>query len=199
MGKQVIVSISREYGSAGHYIAEKLSKELNIELLDRNLLDKMGENKGKNFSDLKKYDEVKRNFFLTRTVRGMTNSHAENLANMQFAYLKQKADNGDSMIIVGRCADSILRENKSLITIFISGDMPEKTARICEVRNMTEEEALKAIARHDNNRRDYHNSYSKTKWGDSRYYDLCINSSKLGLEATCELLKKYILERMKQM
>lgn len=196
MNKQMIISISREYGSGGHYIADKLAKELGILILDHNMLDQISVDKGIDLEELKKYDEAPKNPFVSRTVRGMSNSLEENLANIQFDYIKDKANAGDSMIVVGRCGDYLLRENEALITIFISGDMKDKVNRIMEVRNMSESEARKAIARHDLKRKMYHNSYADTKWGDSRYYDLCINSSKLGLEQTVEVLRDYIYKRV---
>lgn len=197
--KQVIISISREYGSGGHYIADKLSKSLGITMYDRNMLDKIGEEKGFDMADMKKYDEARKNPLLSRTVRGLSSSPEDALAQMQFDYINKKADEGESMIIVGRCADHVLRGRKNLITIFVMGDMAEKKKRIMRVRKMSEHEAEKAIIRHDKNRRAYHNHYSDTKWGDSRYYECCINSSKLGLDDTCDMLEAYIRKRIDKM
>ncbi len=196
MSKQIIVSISREYGSGGHYIAEKLSKELGIKIFDRNMLDMIGEERGWDMTDMKKYDESHKSRLFNRKVRGMSSSPEDNLAQMQFEYIQKKAASGESMIIVGRCADSVLKGNEALTTIFVMGDMKEKMARIMKVRTMDEHDAEKAIQRHDKNRRNYHNTYSETKWGDSRYYDLCINSSKLGLDQTVEILKDYLTRIM---
>lgn len=196
MRKQIIVAISREYGSGGHYIADKLSESLGIQLLDRNILDKLGEKMGLDMSVHEQYDEVKKNPFMSRVVRGMSNSPEENLAEMQFDYILEKADKGESMIVVGRCADHILKGNPSLITIFITGDKDAKRKRVMKVRNMNEREAARAMLRHDRKRRAYHNNYAETKWGDSRHYDICINSSKLGLDATVELLRDYLVRRM---
>ena len=195
MNKQVIIALSREYGSGGHYIAEKLAKELDILLLDHNMLDQISVEKGFSLEVLKKYDEAPKKAFVSRTIRGMSNSIEENIAKIQFDYIKEKADEGNSMIVVGRCGEYVLKEYASLISIFITGDMDDKIKRIMKVRNMDENDAAKAIARHDIKRKMYHNCYVDTKWGDSRYYDLCINSSKLGLEQTVELLKDYIIRR----
>lgn len=192
MDKQIIISIGREYGSGGHYIAEKLSEEFGILLLDHNMLDKISAESGMNLTEYKQYDESPKKPFLSRTVRGMSSSPEENLAKIQFDYIKEKADAGISMIIVGRCADYVLKDNKSLINIFVLGNMKDKVNRIMQVRKMSESEAKKAIASHDMKRKMYHNNFADTKWGDSRSYDLCINSSKLGLDQTVDFLKDYI-------
>lgn len=196
MDKQIIISISREYGSGGHYIAEKISEKLGILLLDNNILDHISDVKGMNLAKFKEYDEAPKKPFISRTVRGMSNSFEENLAHLQFEYIREKADAGTSMIVVGHCADYILRDKKNLINIFVMGDMKAKVNRIMEVRKMSENEARKAIARHDMKRKMYHNNHADTKWGDSRHYDLCINSSRLGLDKTADYLMDYISKRV---
>ncbi|MDD6135662.1 MAG: cytidylate kinase-like family protein [Lachnospiraceae bacterium] len=192
MDKQIIISISREYGCGGHYIAKKISEELGILLLDNNILDHISDDKGMSLEKFKEYDESPKKPFVSRTVRGMSNSFEDNIAQLQFDYIKEKAESGASMIVVGHCADYILREYKQLINIFISADMNDKVNRIMEVRKMSKYEARKAIARHDYKRKTYHNNYADTKWGASRNYDLCINSSKLGLDKTAEFIMDYI-------
>jgi hypothetical protein len=84
MEKQLIISIGREYGSAGHEIAEKVAKDLNLPLYDRHLLDKLAEEKGMNLKNIEKYDEKPRNLFLSRNVNGFSNSFADTVAEMQF-------------------------------------------------------------------------------------------------------------------
>lgn len=196
MEKQVLIALSREYGSGGHYIAEKIAKEFGLLLLDHNMLDHISEERGVDLTGFKKYDESPKRPFVSRTVRGMSNSHEQNIAKIQFDYIKEKADAGTSMMVVGRCAESVLKDHESLISIFVLGDMENKLQRIMEVRDMTKSEAKKAIARHDFRRKAYHNSHSEGKWGDSRYYDICINSSRLGLDETAEYLKDYIRKRI---
>ena len=196
MEKQIIITISREYGSGGHYIAEKISKELGIKLLDHNMLDHISAERGIDLAKLKKYDELPKKVFGSRTVRGMSNSIEENVAKMQFDYIKEKSDEGVSMIVVGRCGDYLFKDNESAIKIFVLADKKEKIKRIMEVRGMSESQAKKAIARHDYNRKMYHNTFANAKWGDSRNYDLCINSSRLGLDQTKEYILEYIKKRV---
>lgn len=196
MGKQMIISIGREYGSGGHVIAEAIAKHYNIPLYDRNILDELSKENGTSYDSYKKYDEKPSNPFTTRTVLGQSNSVEKIVADMQFNFLKDKAQNGESFIVLGRCADSILQENKGLISIFLVGDTEVKKARIMKVKNVSGDEALAKMKRHDKNRKQYHNSFSDGKWGDSRYYDLCINTSRLGLQASAETLIQYIDARV---
>ena len=87
MGKQIIISISREYGSGGHEIGRKLAEKLGLPFYDRNLLDEVAKNSGSDVSELSAYDEKPRHFFLSRSVRGYSNSPAENIAELQLALL----------------------------------------------------------------------------------------------------------------
>ena len=78
------------------------------------------------------------------------------------------------------------------------GDEEDKIAEACRRFGIGREEAVSKMRRHDRTRKQYHNRYSENKWGDSRYYDICINSSKLGIEKTAVLLTEYIRERMER-
>ena len=198
MGEQVIISISREYGSGGHEIAKRISEMFHLPLYDRNLLDEIAKSKNGNQETLAKYDEAKRKG-LTRSVRGFTTDMAENVAQLQFEYLREKASAGESFVIVGRCAETVLRDFEGLISIFVMGDYEAKLDRVMEKRGFNAKEAALAIIRHDKSRKLYHNRYSDFKWGDSRNYELCINSSKLGVEKTAEALKGYIEARIEEM
>ena len=138
MGKQVIIAISREFGSGGHAIAEQVAKDMGLKLYDRTILEEIASEKRTKAEVLEKYDEKPRNSILTRRVRGYSNSMAENLAEMQFEYLKKKADSGESFVIVGRCAETVLHENRGLISIFILGDRAAKIKRIEEKYALSE-------------------------------------------------------------
>lgn len=195
MGKQLIVSIGREFGSGGHEIAEMLAKHLELTLYDKNLLENMAEEKNIDSKVLEKYDEKPRNMWITRTIRGYSNSTEENLANMQFEYLKKKAEAGESFVIVGRCAETMLKNYPALISIFVLGDWDNKVDRVTRLYQMDRAEAERFIYRQNTKRKNYHNYYCKGKWGDSRNYDISINSSKLGEEVTAGMLINYIQKR----
>lgn len=97
MDKQLIISISREYGSGGHIIAQDLAERFGIELVDNSLLSKIAEEGEISVHEIAKFDERPKRPFITRTVRGYTNSPAQNIAEMQFDYLKKLAASGQSL------------------------------------------------------------------------------------------------------
>lgn len=196
MAKQTMISVGREYGSAGHEIAEKVAGKLGFKFYDRNMLDEIAQEKNIEVKYLEKYEEKPRNLILSRRVNGYSNSLEEIIADMQFDYLRKKADSGESFVVVGRCAEEVLREREGLISIFILGDHDAKLARVREKYRIDDAEALAKMKRHDKNRKRYHNRHSDGKWGDSRSYDLCVNSSKLGIDKTVEILVEYIQKRM---
>lgn len=196
MGKQIMISISREYGSEGHAIAEEVARDLGCSLYDRNILDAIAEEKDIKVEGIEKFDEKPRNLILSRSVSGHSNSMEENLVEMQFEFLRRKADNGESFVVVGRCAETALKGREGLISIFILGDKEKKHAHVKEKYQLSDAETTVKMVQHDTKRRAYHNRYSEFKWGDSRGYDLCINSSKLGVSRTAKLIENYINERI---
>ena len=199
MEKQLIVAIGREFGSGGHEIGERIAKRLNISFVDRSMLDEMFSGNGKHKDQIEKYEEDVAKPFLHKHVRGFTNSIEENLAEAQFEYIREKAASGESFVIVGRCGEAVLRGNKNLVSVFVLGDMYDKIHRVMDKYSLPERDAIEKINRHDRKRKRYHNTYSDFKWGDSRGYDLCVNSGKLGVPGTADMLCQYIedvLERM---
>lgn len=196
MEKQVIIAIGREFGSAGHIISEKLAERFQFPVYDSNLLMHVADEKERKHEDLKKYDEKPKIKLFSRTVRGYSNSMQENVANMQFDYLKKMAAEGKSFIVVGRCAEYVLKDYECMYSIFITGNKAMKCQRIQEVYHVSEKEALFMMEKGDRSRKTYHNYYCPQKWGDSRNYDLCINSSKLGVDKTTDFLEEYIRARM---
>ena len=194
-GKQLIVSIGREFGSGGHEIAEHIAKDLSLPLYDYNLMRVIAEEK--ELSDtktLERYDELPR-FPISISVRGYSTSPEQNLAILQFNYLQEKAANGESFVIVGRCAETVLKDYKCLIPIFILADHDKKVERIMNIYQMDKKEAERTVKEQNKKRRAYHNYYSTAKWGDSRLYNLSVNSSKLGIEKTKELIEDFIIKR----
>lgn len=198
MEKQLIISIGREFGSGGHAIGEALAQRFDLPLFDHNLLEHIAQEKNVSHEDLVRYDEKPKSYLFSRTVRGFSNSMEELTARMQFDFLKKKADAGDSFVIVGRCAETVLKGHPALVSIFVLGDWNAKLARIREIYNLSEADAQRRMEREDWKRKNYHNNHCKVKWGDSRNYDLCVNSSRLGVEATVDLLEGYIRTRMEK-
>lgn len=199
MEKQLIISVGREYGSGGHEIAERLSKHYGIRLLDHNLLDEIAAEKNLDMQHLRGLDEKHRSRLASRTVRGYSSSPEENLYLLQFDYLKNKASSGESFVVVGRCSETILKEYDGMVSIFVLGDMDKKVERIMRLYQLSEEYAVRTIREKDMKRKRYHNGHCDRKWGDSRNYDISINSSKLGIDGTVEMLTDYIDRRRKEM
>ncbi len=197
MEKQLIISVGREYGTGGHEIAEKLAKHYNIQLLDHNLLDEIAAKKNVKMDHLRTLDEKHKNPLSSRTVRGYSSSPEENLLYLQFDYLRDKADAGESFVIVGRCSETILKQYDSMVSIFILADRDKRTERIMRLYHLTESQAVKKIREKDTNRRRYHNSFCVGKWGDCRNYDLSLNSSKLGIDGSVKLLINFIDSKRK--
>lgn len=193
--QQMIISVGREFGSGGHEIAEKLAKMFDVELYDKNILEHIAELKNVNVADYEKYDEVPRNLIFSRKIKGFSNSMEENIANIQFNYLKKKAEEGESFVVVGRCAETVLKEYPALVSIFVLSDWDAKVKRVMRIYGLSEREAESYITRKDRKRREYHNYYCDIKWGDSRNYDISINSSKLGEEETAKMLAEYVKKR----
>ena len=128
----------------------------------------------------------------------LSNSIDEILVEMQFDLLRKKAASGESFVIVGRCAEELFRGEERLGSVFVVADMEDRVKNVAEQHKISPTEARAKIYRHDQGRKKYHNRYSSVKWGDSRGYDVCINSSRLGIEGTAKALEAYIAARLEQ-
>lgn len=196
MSGQLIIALGREFGSGGHEIARILAERFQLPLLEENMLNHIAEQRGMDPSVLTRYDEAPKNQLFSRTVNGFSNAPQAMVAEMQFHYLRERAQAGESFLVVGRCAEEVLREFPGLVSIFVLADTEFKKQRTMSRDNTSEEEALTLMARQDKKRKAYHNQFCKGKWGDSRNYDLTVNSAKLGIEETAEMLEQYIRARM---
>lgn len=196
MEEQIIISISREYGSGGHEIAKQIAKEFGIKLYDKNILNEIAKEKNIHIEYLEKNDEAPKRLLDSRRVGAYSNSIQDIVAEMQFEYIQDKAESGESFVIVGRCAETVLKNHEALISIFVLGDLPFRVERVMEYENLDNDGALAKIKQVDKKRKQYHNRHSDGKWGDSRMYDLCVKSSKLGVEGTVDILVKYIRTRL---
>ncbi|MCR5691019.1 MAG: cytidylate kinase-like family protein [Eubacterium sp.] len=197
MDKQIIISIGREFGSRGHVVGQMLAEKLGIQYVDRNMLEDIAEEKDIDQDLLHALDEKKPKVFLSRTVRGYSNAPEDAVAQMQFEYLLEKAEAGESFVVIGRCADYVLRENPNLVTVFITASEEEKIQNVMSKRKVERKEAKQIMKRHDKNRKTYYSQHTPYKWGSASHYDLLINSSKLGLEGTARLIETYIQEKTK--
>ena len=196
MEKQLLVTISRTYGSGGKVIGERLAEMLGIGFLDREILDHMSKELGIDPEVLREYDEKVPNRFMSRTVRTMnttvTNSPEKIVAEAQFEYIRKQAKAGKSFVLIGRAGSEVLKDYPYLVRFFITGRIENRISRIMEVRHMDYDEAKKAVRRHDRYRRAYHNSYGSGKWESPDNYELILSSSDLGVERTARYLYDYL-------
>lgn len=192
---QIIISVGREFGSGGRVIAEKLAERFDLPLYDRHLITEIAEKMGMTVEQVEKYNEAPKMKIISRRVNGYSNSIEDNIAEMQFDIIDDKAKSGESFVVVGRCSETKLRKYPALVSLFILGDMDQKIKRVMEVYELSEEDAKKFITKKDKKRKRYHNYHVGLHWGDSRLYDLSINSSRLGIEKTIDYLEQYIKAR----
>lgn len=200
MGKQIMISIGREFGSGGHELAERLAQHYDIPLYDKEIFDHV-EEKGAISADVAKYfDEKPVNpIFYPIAMDGNYLPLEQTVANHIFDFIRTKGEKEkESFVIVGRCAEYVLRDNPNLISLFILGDKEAKKKRVMEKYGLDEKAALSRMKKEDKMRKTYHNFYADGKWGDSRSYDLCVNSSTLGIEKTLATLIAFIDEAMKE-
>lgn len=196
---QIIISVGREFGSGGRFIAEKLAERFDLPLYDRHLITEIAEKTGMTEEQVNKYNEAPKVKILSRRVNGYSNSIEDNIAEMQFDIIDQKAKSGESFVVIGRCSETKLKEYPALISLFILGDMDKKIERVKEIYELNDDDAKKFINKKDKKRKRYHNYHCQGKWGDSRLYDLSVNSSRLGIDKTVDILENYIRTRMENM
>ncbi|MBR5166112.1 MAG: cytidylate kinase-like family protein [Ruminococcus sp.] len=193
---QIIISVGREFGSGGRVIAEALAKRFDIPIYDRHLITEIANKTGMSPEEIEKLNEAPNLPLISRRVRGFSNSIEDNIAEMQFDFIRKKAESGESFVVVGRCSETKLKGFDGLVSLFILGDMDAKIKRVMEIYEMNEHDAKSFIEKKDKKRKRYHNYHVHMHWGDSRLYDLSINSSRLGIEKTIDYLEKYIRARM---
>lgn len=184
----MIITIGREYGSGGHDVGQMLSEKLGIMLYDK-------ENLAENAKRLGYYQEIK--FFYEEKptdslLYAIAKSEDEGkIREKPFNHIKE-VTKGQSCIIIGRCANFIFRNEEEHISIFIHADMNKRIKRIAQNNDISEKEAKKLIDETDRKRAEFHNQYTSENWGDSRGYQLSVDSGMIGIEHTVELICNYI-------
>ncbi|MBR6670774.1 MAG: cytidylate kinase-like family protein [Ruminococcus sp.] len=196
--EQFIISVGREFGSGGRHIAEELGKRFNIPVYNRHLITEIAEKTGLAHEEIEKYNESPKSKLLSRTVRGYSNSIEDNIAEMQFEFIREQAQSGESFVVLGRCSESKLKGHPALISLFVLADMDAKIKRIMELYELSEDKAKAFIDKKDRKRKRYHNYHCSSHWGDSRLYDLSINSTRLGIDGTIDHLESYIRARIRK-
>lgn len=202
-----VITIARGYGSGGKTIGKMLAKELNIDFYDRELLRMASDASGINEELFGKADEKIKNSILFKAARKVYKGELippdsddfvsnQNLFNYQAKVIKELANN-ESCVIVGRCADFVLKDYHNALKIFVHAPLNSCIEKVMELSNLSRKDAEKLILSTDKNRAEYYKYYTGREWDDAKNYDLCLNSSELGFEKCVELVKAYIDIRLK--
>ena len=208
MTNNLIITIGRQSGSGGKEIGQKVAEKLGVKCYDKELLALAAKESGLCEELFQSHDEKPTKSFLYSLVMdsysfGYTSSgymdmpinHKIFLA--QFEAIKALADR-EPCVIVGRCADYALEDYPNRVSIFVTGDDKAKIKRLAERNNVTEAKAKEIMMKTDKERSSYYNYYSSKKWGDVRSYDLCVNSSVLGIEGTVDLIIYFANAKLKK-
>lgn len=200
MGNPYVITIARGYGSGGRTIGKLLSQKLGIPFYDRELFYMASEDSGINLAMFGKVDEkVRKSFFDLSShkydgqlIPPESNDFVsdENLFNYQAKVIRELASK-ESCIIVGRCADYILKDCDNVVNVLIWAPMASCVQSITELEPLNEKEAERKIKKIDKHRREYYRYYTGREWDDYRNYDLCLDSSQLGFEKTAESIQAY--------
>lgn len=192
-----IVTIGRQFGSGGHEIGERLAKVLGLSFYDTLLIDLAVDYGNVDSEQLKQADEKRPGsliYSLFEASNAKTGYHLpvqDAMYNLQSGVIRSLAEK-EPCIIVGRCADYILKGRKDTISVFIYADTEYRIDRICGRDKCSRKDAISRIKKTDKNRSYYYNYYTDQKWGDMGSYDLSLNSSKLGIDGCVEILSKLI-------
>ena len=199
MDKKIIITVGRQIGSGGRDVAKLLAEMFDCRLYDRELLNLAAKESGFSEKFFEQNDEHK-GFF--KSMFQMHRSFAEcsfyrnefsqeNLFKFQSDAIVRAASES-SCVFVGRCADYILRDIPGKVDVFITADIDDRIARVVERKGCSCEQAAKMIANGESDRASYYNYYTGKRWGHSDSYDLCVNSSILGIEGTAKFIEEFI-------
>lgn len=200
--EKYVITIARGYGSGGRTIGQMLSEKLGIPYYDRDLLRLASDDSGINEELFAKADEKIKKSLLYRIAKNVYKGELippdsddfvsnDNLFNYQAKIIKELA-NTESCIIIGRCADYVLKDYKNVVRVFVHAPQEDCIHTLHEMTGKTERELEKQITSIDKHRAEYYKYYTGRNWEDAKNYDLCLNSSNLGFEKCVEIVKSYL-------
>lgn len=205
--KNAVITIARQYGSGGKTIAAMLAKDLGVNCYGREILKMASEESGINERLFGMSDEKLKHSGLMKLLKrpyegdlippessGFVSD--DNLFNYQAKVIKELAES-ESCVIVGRCADYVLRDYPNVISVFIHADREFCLEQAMERNSMSLKEMQRFIEKTDKYRGDFYKYYTGHEWSDARNYDLCLNSGKLGFQKCVEEIKAYMKVRFK--
>lgn len=190
--EKIIINVGRQFGSGGKQVALELGKRLDISVYDNELISKAAEASGFSKDFFKEKDE-KRNlfsfssFFSTQLGQPQNYVNENELFKIQSIVIRDIAEK-ESAVIVGRCADYILRDKDFTLDIFITAPLEARKERVAQRLGLSLEKAEETIARTDRKRETYYNYFTFGHWGVASNYDLCVDSSILGIDGTADYI-----------
>lgn len=191
-----VITITRQYGSGGREVGQKLAEAMGVEFYDNKLLEVAAGNSGIHKSHFEENDEKRSNSFLylLSTTYGQGGVPFDDA--LFFAQLEaiRKIASEESCVIIGRCADYALRDFSKVLNIFISAPLERRVKRAIEVYNIAEKHAEDYVKRIDKQRTSYYNYYTDKRWGQPQNYQICLDSSALGIDGTVAMILKFIDE-----
>lgn len=197
-----VITIARGYGSGGKTMGKMLAEELGVHFYDRELLRLASDESGINEELFGKADEQLKKSLLFRIARKEYKGQLippdredfvsnDNLFNYQAKVIRQIAEQ-ESCIIVGRCADYILKDKDNVVKIFVHASVEDCVERLEDMFHLPKKELEKKVIDTDKRRSEYYKYYTGRNWEDAKNYDLCLNSGKLGFEKCVEIVKNYL-------
>ncbi len=195
MEKKHIICIGRQLGSGGHEIGERLAARLGYSFFDKELIKLASIESGLCSDIFEKVDE-KINTTMFDGIFNMSDNCLSNeaLFKIQSDVIRKLAQNGPS-VFVGRCADYILKDYPGVVTVFITAGFEDRVKRVMKHNDLSNNEAISLIEKTDKKRAAYYNFYSNKIWGRAESYDLCINSSALGIDETMNFIFGFVTEK----
>jgi cytidylate kinase len=201
-----VIAITRTCGSGGTTIGKMLSEELRINMYDKELLRLASDDSGINEALFANADEDVKNSLLYKVSKHVYNGELIppesgdfisdiNLFNYQAKILRELSER-ESYVVIGRCADYILRDNPNIFKIFIHASDEYCIKHEMDILGVSEKDAIKQIKKLDKYRSDYYNYHTGQKWEDVKNYDLSLDTSKLGFDKCVKYIKEYIKLRM---
>ncbi len=202
MLENTIITFGRQFGSGGHEVAKKVSEMLGIPYYDKELIAHAAKKSGLSENLFEGLDEKPTNSFLYSLVMGLQLGNSsyyrygditdvDNIFRIQSQAIKEIADEGPC-VIVGRCADYILRDRENLVKVFIHAGMDFRTKRVMERDDMKEKAAIDYITKSDKRRASFYNFYTNGVWGSVDNYNLSVDTEKLGIDKSAELIVNYV-------
>ena len=208
MEKKVIITVARQYGSGGREIGERVAELLGIPKYDKELITMAAEKDGFSEAALEKIDETATSSLLYTLAMGsnlFAGAHVpqmhlplnDKLFVRQSEVIRSLAEK-ESCVIIGRCADYVLRNDPNRFSVFVYGDIACRRARVAERHSVKESAALDLINKTDRRRASYYNFYTGGKWGKYDNYHLAINSSALGIEGTAQVIAEAVRRKLEK-